>query len=169
MSKPPLYIWLPWLEGMADLESMVLVRLSISGSDSSSRIELKLPCLTSLVSRSNSTIELRLPCLLSRPKLVGVNGLSKVAGGSGSGFSRLFCRLKFRAWCEDWLGPETPDTEGAVGAAAGLSGVGVSVAVLEFEFEFELVVNTFKAPNLEGALVRLKESSRVGIAFFTPR
>jgi hypothetical protein len=149
---------------MEDLESMVLVRLSISGSDSSSRIELRLPCLTSLVSLPKSRIELKLPCLLSLPDAVGVSGLKDGAGGCGSGFSRLFCRLSFRACCEDWPELDENCAEGRVGVTDGLSVDGVKVVVLELELEEK----AFRAPSRDGARERLKESSRVGMARLTP-
>jgi hypothetical protein len=106
--------------------------------------EPKTTCISP--SKSLSTIESRLAGLFC-VEASGVVGLfaSRTGGGSGSGFSRLFCRLRFRACCGVPL-------RGGNGADGG--------PVVLF-----LSLKAFSASR-DGALLSLAESSLAASFFF---
>lgn len=79
----------------------------------------------------------------------GLEGDNDGGGGAGSGFSRLFCRLRFLTCC-------------------GGTGLDRRGAELTSETGELLVMDALKA-SLDGAFANLRESSRVGIAFLIPR
>jgi len=99
-----------------------------------------------------SLIVLSVPCGICGCLAVvfGLRGDIGPGGGTGSGFSRLSCKLRFRTCCPCFS---------VVGRGADSKGAGMGKDGGPVDFD----------PRRDEFLVNRSESSRLGIAFFRPR